>query len=180
MVKYLKIHFFKESYLIYSYLSLLITGVLNISPFFIRDLLFKIILNKYGKNVMIDYGIYFRYGKHISIGDNVTVNRGTMLIPSSNPKGSIIIDNNVMIAPGVKLLAAGHDHTKITLDDTYAPIKIGKYSWICSGVTILQGVEIGEGCVIAAGSVVTKSVPPYMIYGGVPAKKIKDREIING
>jgi len=47
--------------------------------------------------------------------------------------------------------------------------------WIGYGSTVLSGVKIGEGSIIAAGSLVTKDVEPYSIYGGVPAKKIKDR-----
>lgn len=44
--------------------------------------------------------------------------------------------------------------------------------WVGTNVTILKGVTLGRGCIIAAGAVVTKSVPPYTIYGGVPAKFI--------
>ena len=54
-----------------------------------------------------------------------------------------------------------------------APISIGNKAWIGFGVTILKGVNIGEGAVIAAGSVVTKDVPAYTIVGGNPAKFIK-------
>ena len=54
-------------------------------------------------------------------------------------------------------------------------VKIGNDVWIATNVTILRGVEIGDGAVIAAGSVVTKSVPPYAVVGGNPAKFIKWR-----
>lgn len=55
------------------------------------------------------------------------------------------------------------------------PVIINDDVWIVANVTILKGVKIGEGSVIAAGSVVTKDVEPYCIYGGVPAKKLKHR-----
>ncbi|MSR44637.1 MAG: antibiotic acetyltransferase [Phycisphaerales bacterium] len=48
-------------------------------------------------------------------------------------------------------------------------------AWIGHAVTIMQGVRIGRGAIVAAGAVVTKDVPPYEIYGGIPAKKISDR-----
>lgn len=179
MIEFIKNKMFKQAYLSYSYLSSIVRLILNISPFFIRDIFFKLLFKKYGKGVMIDYGVYFRYGKNISIGDHVSINYGSKIISSSNSTGNITIEDNVMIAPDVKLLAAGHDHRTITLNDTYAPIIIGKNCWICSGATILQGVKVGEGSVIAAGSVVTKNVPPFTIWGGVPAKKIRDREVYN-
>lgn len=54
-------------------------------------------------------------------------------------------------------------------------IKIGKNCWIGSKVTVLDGVEIGDGCIVAAGAVVNKSFPANSIIGGVPAKILKDR-----
>ena len=53
--------------------------------------------------------------------------------------------------------------------------RIGNDVWVGYGATIMQGVVIGDGAIIAAGSVVVKDVEPYAIYGGNPAKKIKDR-----
>lgn len=53
---------------------------------------------------------------------------------------------------------------------------IGAYSWICSRAIVLPGVNIGEGAVVASGAVVTKSVPPYAIVAGIPAKIIGYRE----
>ena len=56
------------------------------------------------------------------------------------------------------------------------PIVIGDRVWIGMNATVLGGVTIGEGAVVAAGSVVTKDVPPFTVVGGVPARPIKDRE----
>jgi maltose O-acetyltransferase len=55
------------------------------------------------------------------------------------------------------------------------PIKIRDRVWIAAGATILQGIEIGEGAVVAAGSVVNKNVEPFTMVGGIPAKKIGQR-----
>jgi len=56
-----------------------------------------------------------------------------------------------------------------------APVEIGDYAWVCSRSIILPGVKVGEGAVVACGAVVTKDVEPYTVVGGIPAKKIADR-----
>lgn len=53
------------------------------------------------------------------------------------------------------------------------PVHIGKNAWIACQVTILKGVTIGEGAVVAAGSIVTRDVPPYTVVAGNPAKIVK-------
>ncbi len=58
--------------------------------------------------------------------------------------------------------------------DVSIPIKIGNHVWIGSNVTVLKGVEIGDGSIIAAGSLVNKNIPPGVLAGGVPAKILKE------
>jgi acetyltransferase-like isoleucine patch superfamily enzyme len=55
-------------------------------------------------------------------------------------------------------------------------IIIGENVWLGCNVAVLKGANIGDGAVVAAGAVVTKSIPPYEIWGGVPAKKIGERK----
>ena len=64
-------------------------------------------------------------------------------------------------------------HTKRPGDDL--PVIIERDVWIGANVTVLKGVTIGRGCVVAAGSVVTRSTEPYTMVGGVPARKLNDR-----
>jgi acetyltransferase-like isoleucine patch superfamily enzyme len=76
----------------------------------------------------------------------------------------------------------GYSWSSITIDNKPPLVSIGNDVWIGTKVIILSGVSVGDGAVIAAGSIVTKNVSPYTIVGGVPAKFIRlrfDKEIIN-
>ena len=78
-----------------------------------------------------------------------------------------IIDDNHRIKKGVNINLQDHDK---------APIKIGNDVWIGAKAMILKGVTIGDGAIIAAGSIVTKNVESNAVYGGMPAKKISERK----
>lgn len=89
-------------------------------------------------------------------------------------KSSITIGKNVRIAPYTLIMDSDfHDIREHTSDGLCAPIIIEDNVWIASRAIILKGVTIGKGSVVAAGAVVTKSVPAYSMVGGVPAKVIK-------
>lgn len=94
--------------------------------------------------------------------------------------GYIEIGENVMMGPRVNLMAENHnfERTDIPMKDqgvTRSFIKIEKDVWLGAGSTVLAGVTIGRGSIIAAGAVVTKDVAPFSVMGGVPAKIIKKR-----
>ena len=72
------------------------------------------------------------------------------------------------------LIRDSDNHTIIGGKEKTAPIKIGNHVWIGARATILKGVKIGDGAVVAAGAVVTRDVPPNTLVGGVPAKIIKE------
>ncbi len=95
-------------------------------------------------------------------------------------KSSIILGKNVRIGPYTIIMDSDfHDIQEHSVEGKSEPIVIGDNTWIASRVIILKGVTIGEGCVRAAGAVVTKNVPPYSMVAGVPAvviKKLKPRE----
>lgn len=162
-----------------------ITGILwvigDLLPQFLRDIYFRATLKGVGRGSTIDYKTYVRYPSRVTVGENTTINRNCCLLASFHDKDvEITIGNHVAVAPQVYFLAAGHDYTKLNLPDTAASIHVGDYVWIGARSTILQGVTIGEGSIVAAGSVVTKDVPPYAVVAGVPAKVIKYRVIGGG
>lgn len=165
----------------YSYVTKLGWTIMNIMPMFIRNIVFKICLKKKGKRGNIDYGVYMRYMNHIELGDDVWINRDAQLYASHAFKDvKISIGNHVAIGPNVCFFAAGHDASKLGLDNTAANIIVKDHVWIGGNSTILQGVTIGEGAIIAAGAVVIKDVEPYTIVGGIPAAKLKDRVLVEG
>lgn len=90
-------------------------------------------------------------------------------------RGGIQIGKHVNISSYVRLITGSHDVKDSKFKASFEPIIIRDYAWVASNATILQGVEIGEGSVVAAGAVVASDIPPYEIWGGIPAKKIGDR-----
>jgi len=113
-------------------------------------------------------------GTHCSIGDWSWVNQGTHF---DCEQAAIVIGKNVGIAMGVTLVTSSHvigapERRAGTMQ--HQPITVEDGVWIGACATILPGCTIGHGCVIAAGAVVTHSCDPNGLYGGVPAKRIKD------
>lgn len=177
MAEFFKKYFFKQSFLMYSYFLNTFFMFLNIMPSFVRYIFFKLLFAKYGKNIMIDYKTFFRYMNNIEIGHNVSINRGCEFYTSANLGTKIKIKNNVVFSPNVKLYGAGHDYKYLNLPDTSGDIVINKNVWIGGNSIILQGVDIGEGSIVSANSVVTKSIPPFSIVAGIPAKVMKKRVV---
>ncbi|WP_407942282.1 sugar O-acetyltransferase [Microaerobacter geothermalis] len=117
---------------------------------------------------------YTDCGKNISVGKNVFINSGCRF----QDQGGITIGDGALIGHNVVLATLNHDLDPSKRSNLHpAPIVIGKNVWIGSNSTILPGVAIGDGVVIAAGAVVTKDVPPNVVAGGVPARVIKKIEI---
>ena len=122
------------------------------------------------------YYIGVRTGAHLTVADNVFFNRNVKIVCHS----AIEIGEDCIIADSVHL----YDHDHGISQDTSpirsqpiisAPIKIQNDVWIGAKATVLKGVTIGRGAVIAAGAVVTRDVPPYAIAGGIPARVVKMR-----
>lgn len=116
------------------------------------------------------------------MGDNVFIGRNCSVTTSSSGRSPIRIGNNVMLAERVQIIGGNHafDRTNIPINQQgegkQGAITIEDDVWIGASAIVLTGVKIGKGSVVAAGSVVTKSVEPYFIVGGNPAKLIKKRK----
>lgn len=162
----------------YSFFENLFRLLLEVLPHVLRLLIFKVVLKRLGGGSMIDYQTYFRYPWKISIGRNVWINRGCEFYGSMmSGNAQISIGNNCALGPRVRILSATHDYHYLDLPDTAASVLLGDHVWIGAGATILPGVSIGNGAIVAAGSVVTKDVEAFTIVGGNPARFIKIREL---
>lgn len=125
------------------------------------------------ESVRIRQPFYMDFGKNITFGGNVFVNASCHF----QDQGGITIGDNVLIGHQVVLASLNHDMRPKYRENLYpGEIIIKDDAWIGSNATVIKGVTIGEGSVVAAGSVVTKDVPPYTIVGGNPAKVIKEIE----
>ena len=89
----------------------------------------------------------------------------------------ISIGDRTTISKGAFLCGASHDITSPTMELVQAPIAIGSDAWIAAWAIVLPGLTIGNGAVVAAGSVVAKDVEPWTVVGGNPAKNIKKRDL---
>lgn len=135
---------------------------------------------KHGKNFKFDPFGFYTY-KTISVGDDVYIGKGANLSASMT---SITIGNKVMFGPNVTIRGGNHNTSVIgrfmydvkeKRPEDDMPIFIDNDVWIGACSTILKGVTIGRGAIIAAGALVIENVPPYSIFGGVPARAIKFR-----
>ena len=139
---------------------------------------------KHGKEVYISSGCVFNTLKNIEIGSHVYFGRNCII---QSVHGDIIIGNHVMFGPGASIHGGNHIVDGLSSDEYMdqqkkhygddPPVIIEDDVWVGANAIILQGVHVGRGGVIGAGSVVTHDVEPYSIVVGVPAKHLRFRLI---
>jgi acetyltransferase-like isoleucine patch superfamily enzyme len=143
------------------------------TPGEIRELFSQLIGKPVDSTFAMFPPFYTDCGKNITLGKNVFINSGCRF----QDQGGITINDGVLIGHNVVLATLNHDIDPRKRSSIHpAPIVIGKNVWIGANATLLPGVTIGDGAIIAAGAVVTKDVPANVIVGGVPAKIIKEIE----
>ncbi len=143
-------------------------------PFhFIRKYVFTINGVKIGKGSVIHMGCRFFSPKNIEIGKDTIIGNRAFL----DGRDKIKIGNHVDIASEVMIYNSEHDINDPKFNAENGVVNIGDYVFIGPRAIILPGIIIGKGAVIAAGCVVTKDVPEYSIYAGVPGKAIGERKV---
>ena len=160
----------------------------------------KKILGNCGDDVFFDENIeIMRFPKNVFIGDNVIIKEGAKICTCNETakihignnttigyhtfifaSDSISIGNDCLVAPFVYIVDSDHGIEKKSLINEQSnlsmPIDIKSDVWLATGAKILKGVTIGQGGIVAAGSVLSTDVEPYQIFGGIPAKKISERK----
>jgi len=139
-----------------------------------------------GINVRIKPSTSVYFGlENLSLGNDVSIPRFAHIFCSEAP---LTIGNKVVFGPAPTIVTGNHRidvigkyivdvHDKLLENDK--EVIIEDDIWVGANVTILMGVTLGRGSIVAAGAVVNKSFPPYSIIGGVPAKLLKFRFTIN-
>lgn len=147
--------------------------LLYIPSHFFRRIIAKIICKSVGKNSFIFMGVEIRKGKNIKIGSNCVINKRVLL---DGRGGDLIIGDNVDISQETNIWTLTHDIHCNDHSVIGANVIIEDNVWIASRVTILPGVKVGKGAVIATNSVVTKDIESMSVVGGNPATKIGTRK----
>ncbi|PJG84973.1 sugar O-acetyltransferase [Conservatibacter flavescens] len=137
-----------------------------------RAALLKKILGKAGEDPHINPPFYCDYGCNIEVGDRFFANYHCTILDN----GGVKIGDDVMFAPNVSLYTVGHPlHPELRRQgvEQALPIRIGDNVWLGGNVIVLPGVTIGDNVVVAAGSIVTKDIPPNSLAMGVPCKVVR-------
>jgi acetyltransferase-like isoleucine patch superfamily enzyme len=127
-----------------------------------------------GREVDASFGLFPPFntdcGKNLILGKRVFINSGCKF----QDQGGLTIGDDVLIGHNVVIATLNHAFSPEHRGDLEPqPVRIGNQVWVGANATILPGVTIGDGAIVAAGAVVTKDVAPRTVVGGVPAKVIK-------
>ena len=155
-----------------------VKAFVNLAGWYVHDHIAPRAKMKIAGNPRIHPTASLRCGENIYLGKNAHINQYCCIWASKNSK--IVLGDNLLMGPGVKIFSSNHGN-KMGVPMNSQPhlekdILIGNDVWLGANSVVVAGVTIGDGAIIAAGSVVTKDVPEYMIVGGIPAKQIKKRE----
>jgi len=123
-------------------------------------------------DVQIGRGVRLQSLRKPQLGARVVIHRHTRL----DLRGGITIGDDVAISPHCSIITADHDPDSPTREYRERGVSIGDRAWIATDVTLLPGTQVAEGCVVAGGAVATGRLDPWGIYGGNPARRLRDRD----
>lgn len=120
---------------------------------------------------VVYHGFQVRSARNLTIGARSSIGDGAIL----DARGGLTLGDDVNLSTQVMIWTAQHEWQSADFAYEQAPVAIANRAWIGPRCIILPGTVIGEGAVVAAGSLVRGTVPPFTLVGGVPAKRIADR-----
>jgi galactoside O-acetyltransferase len=166
---------FKDTMQKFASLSLIMQGIEKIQlQIQERQGIFGSFFAEIGDGCYIEPPLHANWGgKHCHLGKNVYFNFNVTLVDDTH----IYVGDYSKFGPNVVIATAGHPILPELREKAYqynAPVKIGKCVWLGAGVIVLPGVEIGDNCVIGAGSVVTKNIPANCVAVGNPCRVIRE------
>lgn len=126
---------------------------------------------KIEKNVSMFASIEIRNPRGLTIGKGCSIGPKVLL----DARKGLTLGKSVVIAYDAIVWTLHHDMQASDFRTIGGATVIDDYAWVCSRAVLTPGVHIGKGAVVASGAVVTHDVPPYEVWGGVPAKKIGER-----
>lgn len=135
-----------------------------------KSYLEELLQDKIDDSVSIVSPFYCDFGSRLKLGKNIIINKGATIFSA----GLVIIEDDVLIGPDVKIITVNHDYNDRHNKIYFKKVVIKRNAWIGAGAIICPGVTLGENCVVAAGAVVTKDVMPNTLVGGNPARFIKN------
>lgn len=142
----------------------------------IKSNFLRLLGSKIGRSITYYPGIKLSPGTNLILGNHVDLAWGVLITTG----GGVEVGDRTLIGYNTQIFSANHlipprPQPIFSSGHVKEKVIIGKDVWIGAGCIILPGVTIGDGAVVAAGSVVTKNVESFCIVGGVPAKLIKER-----
>jgi len=127
-------------------------------------------LNIGDRNIVLRPGVTITHPERIEMGTNIMLNHGTMIFAG----GGVRLGNDIVAGPGCMLVTGNHRGEVFYGSIESRPIAVGNNVWLGARVVVTPGVTIGSNIIVSAGAVVTEDLPDGGIYGGVPARRLKD------
>ncbi len=164
-----KSNFIKKLLWYYTNIIIFKTGLFPFYTF--KIILLKLFGAKIGKNIIIKPCINIKFPWNLMIGDNVWIGENVWI----DNLTLITIGNNVCISQGAMLINGNHNYKSVNFDLMLQPIVIENGVWICAKSIVNGGVTVGENAVLLTGSVANNSLEANSIFQGVPAIKVRER-----
>lgn len=136
-----------------------------------RQIVAKRLFKRCGDGFVANEGCRFNFGNRIEVGENVSWNAGCYI----DAKGGVTFGDFAMLTEYARIFThshSEHDH----MQRSYSPVVIGRYAKVYTAATVLPGVTLNEGAIVATGAIVSKDVEAFTLVGGIPAKPMRMRK----